>query len=95
MSKDTPPKTVRELLLKVQISGCEYERDPDEEKADVAIRKAEHQLNQIRLKDRQNELAKTCLGGMPELTPRQQEFITERIKELEALLNMEEKNHGG
>lgn len=28
----------------------------------------------------QNELAQTCLAGMPELTPRQQDYITDRIK---------------
>lgn len=33
---------------------------------------------------RQNELAKTCLAGMPGLSPEQQDFITKRIKEMES-----------
>lgn len=28
------------------------------------------------------ELAKTCLAGMPELTPRQQDYITKRLEQL-------------
>lgn len=43
------------------------------------------------VRDRQSELAKTVLAGMPELTPRQQEYVTNRIQQLEAELTKEEK----
>lgn len=41
------------------------------------------QLQNLTIKERQAELAQTVLAGMPELTPKQQEFVENRLQELE------------
>ena len=40
-------------------------------------------LQNLTIKERQAELAQTVLAGMPELTPKQQEFVESRLQELE------------
>ena len=44
------------------------------------------QLQNLTIKERQAELAQTVLAGMPELTPKQQEFVENRLQALEKTL---------
>lgn len=48
-----------------------------------------HHQNLI-IKERQAELAQTILAGMPGLTPTQQDFVTNRIQELQKELEANE-----
>lgn len=49
-------------------------------------KQATTQLQNLIIKERQEELAKTVLGGMGGLTPAQQDYITNRITALEKTL---------
>ena len=51
-----------------------------------AIGEATQSIEALIIKERQAELAQTILAGMPELTPKQQEFVENRLQALEKTL---------
>lgn len=58
--------------------------DKEQDAEQLRLRKIYTQeLQNLIIKERQSELAQTVLAGMPELTPKQQEFVENRLQALE------------
>ena len=77
-----PNKSVRHWNRQIQtpysnLSEAEKQSDRDQVARYLPL------LQNLTIKERQAELAQTVLAGMPELTPKQQEFVESRLQELE------------